>query len=103
MLMDSSMLTRHWVRIVPHIIDTVLLLSALTLAILVQQYPFVHAWLTAKVIALLIYILLGTVALKRGKTKAIRAIAFCAAVITFAYIVLVALNHDPMPSLLLAQ
>lgn len=90
-------LTQRWVKVVPHIVDTALLVSALTLAIMLQQYPFVDHWLTAKVIALLAYIGLGTVAIKRGKTRAIRATAFAAALCCFSYIIAVAHSHNPLP------
>lgn len=95
MLRDSGMLQRRWVKIVPHVIDTVLLASALTLAIWSSQYPFVQPWLTAKVLGLVLYIVLGAVALKRGKTKPVRTAAFVAALLVFGYIVTVALTRQP--------
>jgi len=97
MLLDSAWLQRRWVQVVPHVVDTVLLASAVTLSVLLQQYPFVHGWLTAKVLALLAYIGLGTVALKRGRSKPVRAAAFVAALLVFAYIVRTALRHNPWP------
>jgi len=97
MLLDSPMLRRTWVRVVPHIVDTVLLASAIALAVMLRQYPFVHGWLTAKVLALVAYIALGTVALKRGRSKGVRLAAFVAALVVFAYIVRTALRHDPWP------
>ena len=99
MLRESPQLQRRWVKIVPHIIDTVLLVSALSLAWMLQQYPFVDSWLTAKVLALLAYIGLGTVALKRGRTRKIRILALAGAVLSAAYIVSVALSHQPFPGL----
>jgi len=96
MLLDSEHLQRRWVRIVPHILDTLLLASAITMAIWSAQYPFSQNWLTAKVIALAAYILLGAIALKRGKTKAVRACAFIGAVLVFAYIVAVAITRQPL-------
>lgn len=95
MLRDSARLQQRWVRIAPHIIDTLLLGSALIMVFWSQQYPFVQPWLTAKVLALLAYIGIGTVALKRGRTKRVRAAAFVAALATFAYIVSVALTRQP--------
>lgn len=94
MLRDSPMLKRRWVKVVPHIVDTLLLGSALVLVFWSRQYPFVQAWLTAKVLALVVYIVLGTVALKRGKTRGVRAFALFAALATFAYIVAAALTRD---------
>lgn len=90
MIRGSSRLTERWVRILPHVVDTVLLVSAIALAMRIHQYPGVHAWLTAKVAALLIYIVLGSIALKRGRTLAHRTIAGIGALLVFAYIVGVA-------------
>lgn len=100
MLIDSPQLRRRWVRIVPHMIDTVLLASAIGLMLLLHQYPFVHGWLTAKVLGLIAYILLGSIALKYGPTKPIRTVAWIAALMTFGYIVSVALTHTPQGFLL---
>jgi uncharacterized membrane protein SirB2 len=100
MLADSPWRQRRWVRIAPHAIDTVLLASAVGLALLLHQYPFVHGWLTAKVIALLAYILLGGIALKRGPTPAIRAMAWVAAMLVYGYIISVAVTHAPRGFLL---
>lgn len=94
MLADSPMLQRRWVKVVPHVVDTLLLGSALVLVFWSGQYPFVQAWLTAKVLALIAYIVLGTIALKRGKTKGVRTFALLAALATFAYILAVALTRQ---------
>ena len=94
MLAESDMLQRRWVKVVPHIVDTLLLTSALIMVFWSGQYPFVQSWLTTKVIALIVYIALGTIALKRGKTKAMRSGALLAAIVTFAYIVSVALTRQ---------
>lgn len=96
MLVESDMLQRRWVKVVPHIVDTLLLTSALIMVSWSGQYPFVQSWLTAKVIALIVYIALGTIALKRGKTKVMRSGALLAAIVTFAYIVSVALTKQAM-------
>lgn len=97
MMRESDLLRRRWVKVLPHIIDTLLLGSALIMVFLSRQYPFVQPWLTAKVLALLVYIVLGSVALKRGRTRAMRRWAFAAALATFAYIVAVALTRHAMP------
>lgn len=97
MMADSPRLGARWVRVVPHVNDALLLASAIVLAYLMGQYPFVDAWLTAKVIGLLVYIALGTVALKRGRSKGVRVAAWVGALAVFAYIVAVAVHHDPMP------
>ena len=95
MLQGSALLQRRWVKIVPHAVDTLLLASALVMVFWSAQYPVVQAWLTAKVVALVAYIVLGTIALKRGKTKTVRVGAFLAALAVFAYIVKVALTRQP--------
>ena len=97
MLRGSSMLLQRWVRIVPHVVDTILLASALTMVVWSGQIPFQQAWLGAKVLALLGYIVLGSIALKRGKTTQKRALAFGAALLVFAYIVAVALSRHVLP------
>ena len=90
-------LAARWVRVVPHVIDTVLLGSAIALAAVTAQYPFVQAWLTAKVLALPLYVLLGTAALRRGRTRRVRIITWMLALGVFGYIVAVASTRDPFP------
>lgn len=97
MLRDSPILQQRWVKIAPHTIDTLLLASAFALAYSIGQYPFVDSWLTAKVVALLLYIGLGFVALKYGRTQRTRLSAWIAAQLVFGYIVLVAVSHSPFP------
>ena len=96
MLADSPLLRQRWVKVFPHVVDTALLASAIALAIISSQYPLAQSWLTAKVIGLIAYILCGAIALKRGKTKTVRAVFFVVALLIFAYIVLVALNRSPL-------
>jgi len=96
-LNGSPVMRSRWVRITPHLVDTLLLASAIALALSIEQYPFVHAWLTAKVIALLLYIVLGSVALKYARSRKARIAAWLAAQVVFAYIVLVAISHQPVP------
>lgn len=83
-------------RYLSYAIDTLLLVAAVTLAVMLHQYPFVHGWLTAKVVLLIVYILLGSLALKRGRTRAIRLGCWLAALGTYAMIISVALSHDPL-------
>lgn len=94
MLRDSPRLQRRWVRIAPHVVDSVLLVSAVLLALRSAHYPFTHDWLTAKVIALACYIALGSIGLKRGPTKAVRALAWISALVVFGYIVGVAVSRS---------
>lgn len=86
-------------RILPHVNDTLLLSAGIGMVVLLQQYPFQQAWLTAKLLALLGYILLGSLALKRGRTPRVRAVAGIAAVATVGYILAVALTRNPWPFL----
>ena len=96
MLADSPCLRQRWVRIFPHVVDTGLLGSAIALATISGQYPVAQSWLSAKVIGLVAYILCGTMALKRGRTKSIRGVFFVVALLVFAYIVSVALHRSPL-------
>jgi uncharacterized membrane protein SirB2 len=95
MLWWSKGLRWRWVRIVPHVNDTLLLLSGIGLMLQIQQYPFVQHWLTAKLLALLAYILLGTVAIKRGRSRRIRIQALIAALLSLGYLIAVARTHSP--------
>jgi uncharacterized membrane protein SirB2 len=87
---------RRWkpLRFLPHIVDTVLLGSAIWLACLLHQYPFVNTWLTAKFMALVAYVLLGRQTLRAGTRMLRRAVFFGAAMVTVGYIVGVALTHS---------
>ncbi len=95
MLRSPQRLSEPWVRIVPHVIDTVLLASALWLAWQLGAEG-TRDWLWAKLIALLVYVGLGTIALKRGRTRGVRVAAFAGALATFAYIVTVAIAKSPL-------
>jgi uncharacterized membrane protein SirB2 len=97
MLADSPRLNARLLRIAPHVNDTLLLASAIWMAVITRQYPFAENWLTAKLVALVIYIGVGMIALSRGRTKRTRAIAWTAALLVFAYIVSVALSRNPLP------
>jgi uncharacterized membrane protein SirB2 len=94
MLAESPTLQRRWVRVAPHVVDTILLMSAIILAVNIQQYPGTHDWLTAKVIALLAYVVLGSIGLKRGRTRPVRTTAWIAALLVFGYIVGVAVTRS---------
>ncbi|MCK4865222.1 MAG: SirB2 family protein [Gammaproteobacteria bacterium] len=91
---ESPMMTKKWVKILPHVNDTILLTTATLLAINIQQYPFVHAWLTTKVTALIVYIVFGMFALKRAKEMKNKVVFFILALLTFSYIVGVALTRS---------
>ena len=97
MLNSSSMLQQRWVKITPHIVDTGLLLSAIALAYQLSMSPLSTPWLMAKIIALVLYIVVGTIAIKRGKTRTIRLTAWVTALFIFLYILAVAITHNPLP------
>lgn len=96
-MQDSAMLQQTWVRILPHLVDTILLTSALTMVFWSGQYPFQQNWLTAKLLALLLYIVLGSLALKRAKTTKGRALALAGAILVFGYILAVAIRRQALP------
>ena len=97
MMTSSPLLQARWVRIVPHLNDSLLLASGIGLAVLIRQYPLTHGWLTAKFFALIAYIVLGTIALKRGRTRGQRISAWFAALLVFGYMAAVARAHAPFP------
>jgi len=96
-LNKSELLRQRWLKILPHCIDATLLGSAITMVVLSQQYPTQQAWLTAKVIALLVYIGLGFVVMRIARNQQQRIGAFVLALLTYAYIVSVAINKTPIP------
>lgn len=87
---------RRWrlLRVVPHVNDTVLLGAAIALSLYSHQYPLAQGWLTAKVLALLLYIGLGSMAFRAGRPRAQQAMAFGAALLTVVYIVAVAISRS---------
>jgi len=94
---ESPRLQARWLRIVPHLIDTILLGAAIALLVMVWGNPLNQPWLIAKIIALLAYIGLGSLALKRGKTPALRRKAFIAALGVYAYMLAVAVSKSAIP------
>lgn len=93
MLRGSPWLRSRIARTAPHVVDTVLLASAVAMA---WQIGTVPDWLAAKIVALLVYIVLGSIAIRRGPTMPVRAAAGVAALLTFGYIVSVALAKSPL-------
>lgn len=96
MLKDSKLLQQRWVKITPQIIDTVLLVSAIMLAVRLHFSPMEQPWLMTKIIALLVYIGIGLVALRFGRSKRTRLYAWLLGLVTFIYIVSVALSKSVM-------
>ncbi len=97
MMQGSTMLNRRWVKVSPHVVDTFLLLSGLALVLNYHIYPTEQPWLAGKLTALIAYVVLGSIALKRGKTRVIRMTAFVAALAVFGYMLLVATTRSPLP------
>jgi uncharacterized membrane protein SirB2 len=83
-------------RYLSYSIDTVLLTAALMLVTILHQYPFVQGWLTAKVLLLIVYVVLGSFALKRGRTRAVRISCWIAALLVYLLIVSIARTHSPL-------
>jgi len=96
MLRDSPLLQTRWVKVLPHVNDTLLLASAIFLAAQWGWAALQLPWLLAKIVALLLYIALGMVALRAGRSKRVRMLAWLAAVLVFAYIVAVARSKNPL-------
>jgi uncharacterized membrane protein SirB2 len=93
MTADSERLRARWVRVLPHVNDTVLLAAGVYLA----TFHGLPAWIVAKIVALVIYILIGTVAIRQGPAKPVRIAAWVVAQGVFAYIVAVAVTKNPLP------
>ncbi|QPP49791.1 MULTISPECIES: SirB2 family protein [Halomonadaceae] len=93
---EVTLLQRRWVRILPHVNDTLLLVLGLTLMVMLSLWPQQHPWLAAKLLALLGYILLGTVAIKRGRTPMTRGLAALAAVVVFCYMLGAAVTKEAL-------
>lgn len=100
MLNDATWLRHRAVRTLPHAVDTILIVSALWLAWILRLTPTNAPWIAAKIVGLFAYIALGMVALRFGRTKAVRASAWIVAMLTFGYIVSVAIAKDPRGFLL---
>ena len=96
MLWGSGMLRRRWVRIVPQIIDTLLLLSAITLAFQLRFSHLEQPWLLAKIIALFVYIGVGLIALRFGQNKSTRLLAWLLGLLIFIYMVSVAFSKSAL-------
>ncbi len=87
-----------WVRTLPHYNDTLLFLSGLAMASIIGQLPMQAPWLTTKLFVLLAYIVLGSLALRRGRIRWVMTTAGIAAFGCYLYIIAIALTRDPVPS-----
>jgi uncharacterized membrane protein SirB2 len=95
LFMNSGMLGKKWVKILPHIISTILLVSGIALAVHLSMSPGSQPWLMAKIAGLIVYIGLGVAAFKVPNPNS-RKLLWVSALIVFAYIVSVAVTKNPM-------
>ena len=100
MLNDATWLRHRAVKTLPNVVDTILIVSAVWLAWILRLTPANAPWIGAKIIGLLVYIAVGMIALRFGRTKGVRASAWIGAMLVFGYIVSVALTKDPRGFLL---
>ena len=84
------------VRWLSYGIDSVLLAAAVALVAVLPAALYANGWLTVKLVLLVLYIGLGTVALKRGRTQGQRQVAFVAALVVYGSIIAVARAHHPL-------
>ncbi len=95
MMTDSHRLHLRTTRIAPHVVDALLFVAGVAMLMMLSLNPWNEAWLLAKFAGLIVYVLLGTVALRRGRSREIRQVAFIAAIAVFAYVVGVAMSRSP--------
>lgn len=96
-LTDSPQLQQRWVRIAPHVIDTLLLTLGVIMMINLSLSPF-DGWLAAKLVGLLAYIGFGVLTMRAG-SKGLKVFGFCAAVLCVAYMFAVAFTRSAWPFL----
>jgi len=95
MMTESELLSRRIVRIAPHVVDTLFLLTGVALVLQLSLPVMRSPWLLAKLAGLVAYIVLGAIALRRGRTRQVRMVAFVGALSAFAYIVGAAVSKSP--------
>ncbi|EPJ45747.1 MAG: hypothetical protein OFPII_23950 [Osedax symbiont Rs1] len=94
---NAQFLKRRWIKIAPHVLDTFLLLSAIALMVIIQQYPITNHWLSAKLLALLGYIIFGTLALKGQKSALTRLLYLAVSLSLVGYMMSIAITKSPFP------
>jgi uncharacterized membrane protein SirB2 len=92
MMQESSLLNSAFFRVLPHIIDTVLLVAAIVLVVMLGGLP---AWVQVKIVALFVYIFLGVLAFRLAKGYGTRVLCFFLALGVFAFIMSVAITKHP--------
>jgi uncharacterized membrane protein SirB2 len=105
-LRRASWVRHRLARTIPHLVDTILLLSALGMLWVVRLTPWALPWLRAKIIGLVVYVALGVLALRPSITARMprpmpsRLIAWISAILVFGYIVSVAVTKNPLGAIL---
>ena len=99
MLSGSPRLRASWSGWLPHVVDTLLFATGLTMAIGLSISPLTHSWFAAKLLAIVVYVVIGSVALKRGRSRGARAVALVLSLLVLIYIFATALHHDPWAGL----
>ncbi len=94
---SPALLAHRPVKILPHLVDTVLLISAVALLVAYGWNPLAQPWLVAKIALLLVYIVLGLVVLKPWFGPGVRVPAFLGAVAVFTWIAAIARAHALVP------
>jgi uncharacterized membrane protein SirB2 len=90
---------RGWLRVTPHVVDSLLLLAGIGLALIIRQYPFLDAWLTAKLLALIAYTAAGHVAVRRARSVRGKLTAWLIGLALVLYIFAVAITRSPTAGL----
>ena len=98
MLTGSKRVSHVLTRVLPHVIDTALLVTGLVMAITIYGAFYTQKWLLGKLAAVVVYIVLGAIALRYGRTKTVRTVALLSALCVFAYVVFVAHTHSLVPA-----
>jgi uncharacterized membrane protein SirB2 len=81
-------------RILPHVLYTVLLLSALSMVAINKQYPWVNAWTAVKLSGLVVFVIFGTLAFRGSRGR--QALFFVLGTVAFIFTASVGLTKDPM-------
>jgi uncharacterized membrane protein SirB2 len=84
------------VRYLSYSVDTVLLTAALMLLTILPGAMFANGWLALKIVLLVVYVVLGSFALKRGRTPAVRNACYIAALLVYGWMIGIARMHHPL-------
>ena len=95
LFIDSAMLGERWVKLLPHVVNTILLASGIALAMYLSMAPGNQPWLMAKIVGLIAYVGLGVAAFRASGPTA-RKLLSTSALVAFAFIVSVAVRKTPL-------